>query len=703
MKGVGRAANDPQDECILCQQGEQPRPDHAACEPCSEHYFTADLSDCQLCDYPRVVNAQRTTCSTCEPGTGPNANRSGCVACTGRDYGTGLGPCLPCPDDKVTKADNTGCEACAKYEVAVDGVCRCAQSFYNVSLGRIACSTTDCETEIAEGEGCQPCPPCIRCPAGPDGKSSIPLLNAGFGLPAAWHGQSLAGIASSGQIAGNAITLYSCPLVTMCAGDHFLIDASTINGSNVDEILPPKALVEGDYKSAAQQAVSLVMAAGMVPHTDVSVADGGSFVIMDDDRTVYDALAGQLRAYYLENTHKRVVVHDFALQKLSSMAPLDTTTAFSCRVGHDRSSPLCARCGDGYAGGSTAVCNDCQSNDVKLKIFLACLLAILLYAVVVLIPMKLFEKRQAAKRRNQAEAERKGFVRVGVAEDDRASAQVYIKIIVSHFQVLMQFHLVMGVNYPPQFDAILSTLKILKGDILSYLSIKCALPMNLYFEFVVAMALVPLFLFVLGVSHRLTAWRSSRRAPEHEGHSPEFSSGGLASRLSGPEDPYSAEYQEDGESDHRVRAANSTSMLSKMFVLIFCLYPFLVTRIFHMFSCRALDTGNGAEHWHRYDYSIDCDGAKFAMFRLLAMLMVLVYPVGVPAFAFWVFHKNADRLQDTSSTYQNFETLLDDAPQAPRSEVSSVPWWHGDRSTFHFMVRDCKIAILSRFACCPSR
>eukprot|EP01045_Picozoa_sp_COSAG04_P037763 COSAG04_NODE_9809_length_830_cov_1.824897_1_plen_146_part_00 len=34
----------------------------------------------------------------------------------------------------------------------------------------------------------------------------------------------------------------------------------------------------------------------------------------------------------------------------------------------------------------------------------------------------------------------------------------------------------MGVNYPPQFDAILSMLKILKGDILSYLSVKCALP-----------------------------------------------------------------------------------------------------------------------------------------------------------------------------------------------------------------------------------
>lgn len=50
---------------------------------------------------------------------------------------------------------------------------------------------------------------------------------------------------------------------------------------------------------------------------------------------------------------------------------------------------------------------------------------------------------------------------------------------VSHFQVIMQFPVIMSMKFPPAFDEILQALKLLKGDIMGYLDIKCAVKMDM--------------------------------------------------------------------------------------------------------------------------------------------------------------------------------------------------------------------------------
>ena len=64
--------------------------------------------------------------------------------------------------------------------------------------------------------------------------------------------------------------------------------------------------------------------------------------------------------------------------------------------------------------------------------------------------------------------------------------------------------------------------------------------------------------------------------------------------------------------------------------------------------------------------------------------MFVVYPVGVPTFAMWVFYKNWARLHG-----QQYAPIAKRQPSLPSSHtVEQLPWWYGDRSTFHFMVRD---------------
>ena len=47
----------------------------------------------------------------------------------------------------------------------------------------------------------------------------------------------------------------------------------------------------------------------------------------------------------------------------------------------------------------------------------------------------------------------------------------------------MQFPVIMSVKFPAAFDEVLQLLRILKGDILSYLDIKCAVTLNMYAAF----------------------------------------------------------------------------------------------------------------------------------------------------------------------------------------------------------------------------
>ena len=63
---------------------------------------------------------------------------------------------------------------------------------------------------------------------------------------------------------------------------------------------------------------------------------------------------------------------------------------------------------------------------------------------------------------------------VGATGTQGGSAFTYSKIIVSHFQVLLQFSIIMHVQFPKGFQDILDYLSVFKGDLLNYLNLKCA-------------------------------------------------------------------------------------------------------------------------------------------------------------------------------------------------------------------------------------
>jgi hypothetical protein len=130
--------------------------------------------------------------------------------------------------------------------------------------------------------------------------------------------------------------------------------------------------------------------------------------------------------------------------------------------------------------------------------------------------------------------------------------------------------------------------------------------------------------------------------------------------------------------------------------------PFLVTRVVHMLDCVSYDGQYGELRWQRYDYGIDCDSTEYTAYSYVAWLMLLLYPIGIPVGAFWVFYQNRKRLLDRSHHRHGIagDEALPESDRRGRDKTSiwsllgmdslepKKPWWHGNRDTFYFMVRD---------------
>ena len=640
----GLVANEAQSACSLCMPGFGPNVNGDGCTRCGprQHSNNATSHNCRDCEFPNVVGSDGTQCSRCLPGSGPTPpDHTNCSRCTGREFSTGADECITCPGDAVPIDNNSGCIACELHQVAVDNRCLCAPGYYNSSQGTLKCGS-ECQRDKDKATaqtkfGCEPCPHCTRCPVGMDGKSSVPLLEPGYGLLKAWHGRSLHTIRSGGS-SPTDITLYSCPLPGMCIGDHFVLPSAWINSSNLKDLLTPETPGVTSSVSVAS-AIARMRASNLLQAAHLDV---------EPDLPVEAALE-RLKDYYLIDAPEQVpvfdavlsstVVPEFARNK-HSWSKMYQTTSFDCRVGHAVESPLCALCqqeGPQFVGGSTGMCVDCTVAYLHwVKLLLGLLCAAVGYMLAAHLTTRLSTMHTTTL---QQRRDKRGYIHVVERESSNSADVVHGKIMVSHFQILMQIHMVMDVPFPPNFQRLLDFVRILKGELIEYLNIKCAIHMNMYSEFTVAMLVLPVALTV----------------------------GCIASKYRGS----------------NIAARNM--LMSRMFVLVFFIYPFLTTRIFHMFSCKYYTSkGSGDESWHRYDYNIDClHDNLYRDFEKAAGCMVLLYPIGIPAFTLWILRKNSDRLKHTSQTQHSAYTGV-------TGQQTALPWWHGDRTTFLFMVRDYK-------------
>jgi len=179
------------------------------------------------------------------------------------------------------------------------------------------------------------------------------------------------------------------------------------------------------------------------------------------------------------------------------------------------------------------------------------------------------------------------------------SAKTKIRIIFGNVQILTNLSAVFSINFPPMFASLLEMGSICNLDLFTLLPMGCWQPDTNYHSMLVSRTLMPLIVVgALSLSGFALDFVADR---------------GIASgRLR--------------QVDHLV--AISDRLQSHAVVILFVAFPGSCVAIFRTFPCLTLDDGT---RWLSADLSVDCDSDAHAAHLLYAFVMLLMYPLGVPA------------------------------------------------------------------------
>lgn len=167
---------------------------------------------------------------------------------------------------------------------------------------------------------------------------------------------------------------------------------------------------------------------------------------------------------------------------------------------------------------------------------------------------------------------------------------------------LIQFAAIAGAVYPDEYQAFLSKLSPINLDIGSILSFSCIAETNFYDRLLLT-TIIPLVLFAV---------------------------------LAGT---YAIAIRKNGKSELEVRSVQHKHLSAALFVMFF-VYSSVSFTVFQTFVCDLLDDG---VDYLRADYSLSCRSDQHVGYVVYASVMVLMYPIGIPAaFAWWLARNRRD-------------------------------------------------------------
>ena len=115
---------------------------------------------------------------------------------------------------------------------------------------------------------------------------------------------------------------------------------------------------------------------------------------------------------------------------------------------------------------------------------------------------------------------------------------------------------------------------------------------------------------------------------------------------------YSVAQKRNQGSEDAMREVQHKHLSAGLFVA-FLVYSSVSFTIFQTFGCETLDDGVS---YLRADYSLTCDTDRYAIYRAYAIVMLCVYPIGLPAIlSWWLIRNRVDLKKDNRTTMKHLE------------------------------------------------
>ncbi|CAN0245080.1 unnamed protein product [Ascophyllum nodosum] len=264
--------------------------------------------------------------------------------------------------------------------------------------------------------------------------------------------------------------------------------------------------------------------------------------------------------------------------------------------------PYCATCDEGYGSGFQYSCHSCQGSAKWAAIGGAIAVLVVVIFVVALGVAYLVGvvDRPTSDRRGTWERRFSNF-RDGLV---RAIPFTAIKIVFVSWQIITQFSGVVNVQYPPAYESLLTALSVVDLNLGSILSLSCVVETTFYTRLILATITPAAVVGALAITCRVAVLRNDHSA--------------LGKQI-----------------------ARNKNLAVGLF-LLFMVYSSVSYTIFQTFVCDPLDS---EVTYLRADYNLVCWTKTHIGYMTYAGLMILVYPVGIPAMFAWVLLKNHDRIR----------------------------------------------------------
>ncbi|CAN0412480.1 unnamed protein product, partial [Pylaiella littoralis] len=297
-----------------------------------------------------------------------------------------------------------------------------------------------------------------------------------------------------------------------------------------------------------------------------------------------------------------------------------------CQLGYE--GPYCSVCSEGYSMSLAFTCTKCVNSDGGVAIMVA--VAILILCVVIALCKHLVS--------GERDVDHEGII----GRFTKHLPLQSIKIVLVVWQIVTQFSSVANVIYPSVYQRFLDSVNVLNFDVLWIPSAGCIVDADFHYR-LLAPTIGPLIVLALLAATYTIAKRTS--------------SGSEAAL-------------------QKIRHKH----VSMVLLISFLVYSSVSGTVFQTFACDSLDDDR---EYLRADYRIECTSSKHQAFESFAGIMIMVYPLGIPAFYAVLLYKSRGVLESKTDR----ETSL-------QAQTISDLWEPYKPERFYYELIECLRRIL---------
>ena len=238
------------------------------------------------------------------------------------------------------------------------------------------------------------------------------------------------------------------------------------------------------------------------------------------------------------------------------------------------------------------------------------------------------------------------FCRRGCGHGKRIlNVQGKMRILISYVQVIAQLTVTFSIPYPPFYDALMDAIGVFLLDLIEPMPLECyrqsGIDLNQHVQLLIR-TLVPLAILLVSIIYRqhllfVAGWK--RRAAGRSQDAPAPTRKGLL---------HTPGHKRGGLEVARAYEVLADELLTWNFVLFFLLYPSNSAKIFATLRCETFhdSPGEPKPSFLRTDLSIDCNDPWHHTMEAYAVVMIFVYPIGIPCvYAYLLLFKYGAQLR----------------------------------------------------------